>query len=63
MKCPYILNEVEDTRQHDPKNIGSMDEQTDIYTSDYTVTTLRFMRDCIGEECAAWQDGQCSRRA
>ncbi len=66
MKCPYDPNYTTiikankpDILEYEPSNDKL--EPTYIVNNDQTQMTVHHYRDCIHEECAAWQDGRCVR--
>lgn len=68
MKCPYDPNYVTTWTRHEPKykrlDVETPDGQPDVlhlYNNDETAMTMHQHRDCLEEECAAWQDNRCVR--
>lgn len=73
MKCPYNVTEMKieypaEFEEVGGESIDDFEEAADreVYVSmnpgiNYIIT--RAFTECLMSECAAWQDGKCSRRA
>ena len=68
MKCPYITtllitDVAQDTiyRTHTFEHHDGTEETFCAYFTPMLQTQVDVMSNCIGEECAAWQNGRCIR--
>jgi hypothetical protein len=70
MKCPYITNQVQLQIAGEPKvrsvTVTGMDdcqERLHLTVNDITYTTVEYPTECLKEECGAYQNERCVRRA
>lgn len=70
MKCPYVMTTIKIDRADGLKEHVAHWEGTDSSErSDMfgywptSEVTQHIMTECLQEECGAWQDGRCVRRA
>lgn len=54
MKCPYLINEV-----HLIADVSVTDDERQQGSQNQVV--MQYFGECLQEECAAWQNGRCTR--
>lgn len=69
MRCPYLHTTVETIIQkpyrYEPLDVVDADETDNrlhLVANDTVTTTRRYFETCLEEECACFQDNQCTRR-
>lgn len=70
MKCPYNVTELYIDRPSEPtyRRIDTEHEDSTPYRIHLTNNGTTFVKtrtfaDCLGTDCAAWQNGRCVRRS